>query len=71
MALLAQQPPAMWPRDLDAYAANTASLVAFGAAALGRLPNPSATPGSSTLAELFTAPSTTRTASGPRSSSAL
>ncbi|TLQ44328.1 hypothetical protein [Streptomyces marianii] len=65
VALLAQQPPATWPHDLDAYAANTASSVVFGAAALGRLPYPSATPDCGTLADLFTAPSATGAASGP------
>ncbi|MDI9889308.1 TetR/AcrR family transcriptional regulator [Streptomyces sp. HNM0645] len=65
VALLAQQPPATWPHDLDAYAASTASSVAFGAAALGRLPDPSATPDCGTLADLFTTPSATGAASGP------
>ncbi|GBP99626.1 TetR family transcriptional regulator [Streptomyces spongiicola] len=69
VALLAQQPPETWPRDLDAYATNTASLVAFGAAALGRLPDTSATPDSGTLAGLFTTPPATGTASGRPGSS--
>ncbi|GFH34444.1 TetR/AcrR family transcriptional regulator [Streptomyces pacificus] len=65
VALLAPQPPEMWPHDLDTYAANTASLVVFGAAALGRLPDPSATPGSDTLAGLFTTPSVAGAVCGP------
>ncbi|WP_200262376.1 TetR/AcrR family transcriptional regulator [Streptomyces sp. HSG2] len=56
VALLVRRPPSAWPRDLDAYVASIASSVAFGAAALGRLPDPSGTPDHRALDALFTTP---------------
>ncbi|GGO99437.1 TetR/AcrR family transcriptional regulator [Wenjunlia tyrosinilytica] len=57
VALLVQQPPATWPKDLAAYTSRAAATVSLGAAALGRLPDPVTTATTATLTELFGAPS--------------